>query len=135
MKNYQYVLDIETPFIKKLYDKEDDYKVEFLTPYGILKELKKLQEENSNLEAKLAEKESELIRLKKNWNISRVQQRRLYNKLKQESQQKIQNICNMIEAQMTTEVFCDGEFTSKQFINAINKIRNGGPFPREWSGK
>lgn len=57
MKNYQYVLDIETPFIKKLYDKEDDYKVELLTPYGILEELKKLQEENADLETKLAESE------------------------------------------------------------------------------
>lgn len=58
MKNYQYVLDIETPFIRKLYDKENNYKVELLTPYGILEELKKLQEENADLEAKLAESES-----------------------------------------------------------------------------
>lgn len=60
MKNYEYVLDVETPFIKKLYDKENDYKVEFLTPYGILEELKKLQKENVDLEAKLAKKEKEL---------------------------------------------------------------------------
>jgi chromosome segregation ATPase len=57
MKNCQYVLDVETPFIRKLYDKEDNYKVELLTPYGILEELKKLQEENADLEAKLAESE------------------------------------------------------------------------------
>lgn len=54
MKNCQYVLDIETPFIRKLYDKEDNYKVELLTPYGILEELKKLQEENANMEQQLS---------------------------------------------------------------------------------
>lgn len=60
MKNYQYVLDIETPFIRKLYDKEDNYKVELLTPYGILEEIKKLQEENADLEQKLAESDENI---------------------------------------------------------------------------
>ena len=64
MKNYQYVLDVETPFIKKLYNKEDDYKVEFLTPYGTLEELRKLQKENVSLETKLAEKEKEIEKYK-----------------------------------------------------------------------
>ena len=64
MKNYQYVLDVETPFIKKLYDKEDDYRVEFLTPYGTLEELKKLQKENVDLEAKLAESEKQRQHIK-----------------------------------------------------------------------
>ena len=60
MKNYEYVLDPRTPFIKKLYGEEDDYKAEVLTPYGILGELKKLQKENADLETKLAEKEKEI---------------------------------------------------------------------------
>ena len=50
-------------------------------------------------------------------------------------EQERKDVCDLIEAQMATEVFCDEEFTSKQFENAIRKVRNGGPFVREWQPK
>lgn len=50
-------------------------------------------------------------------------------------EQERKDLCDLIEAQMATEVFCDEEFTSKQFENAIRKVRNGGPFKRAWQPK
>lgn len=60
MKNCEYVFDIKANVIKKIYyDEEKNYMVESMAPLGIFKELEKLQQENADLESKLAEKEKE----------------------------------------------------------------------------
>lgn len=53
MSKIQYVPDKESPFIKKLYGKEDNFKVETLTYFGTLYELEKLQNQIEVLEKAL----------------------------------------------------------------------------------
>lgn len=53
MSKIQYVPDKESPFIKKLYGKEDNFKVETLTYFGVLYELEKLQNQIGVLEKAL----------------------------------------------------------------------------------
>lgn len=53
MSKIQYVADPKTPFIKKLYGKENNFKVETLTYWGTLYELENLQNKVEVLEEAL----------------------------------------------------------------------------------
>lgn len=53
MSRIQYVPDTKTPFIKKLYGKENNFKVETLTYFGTLYELENLQDKVETLEKAL----------------------------------------------------------------------------------